>query len=223
MVDKPTKATGAEAAEPAPDAKAPEPPAPPDAEPVSTAAAAGKKLNDFRVNALMNARYHSVREGFLDKVHRTLIFGVIVTGAAPFAALLAELGLAPWIIAVCALSATVLGALDLAFDLSNRARAHSMMKRRYFELLADVDEGKKELPEAEACLHRYSADEEQAYQALLTLSWNAAQEMVYGDTARERYRVPWIHRLLRNFWRQDGCTFSVIAREPSPDAPPIDG
>jgi hypothetical protein len=40
------------------------------------------------------------------------------------------------------------------------------MKRRYFELLADVTEGKKTIEQADAAMHHCSADEEPAYHAL---------------------------------------------------------
>jgi hypothetical protein len=102
----------------------------------------------------------------------------------------------------------VLAAIDLTFDLSNRARCHALMKRRYFELLADLIEGNKEAKVVEGCMHRFSADEEPAYHALLGACWNAAQEMVYGDAA-DAYKIPRLHRFFKNCLRF-GRKYDVI-------------
>jgi len=82
----------------------------------------------------MNARYHASREAFLDTVHRFLMFMIIILGAAA----VTELVNAPWLKGAFAASAVVFAAFDLTADLSNRARCHALMKRRYFELLADL-------------------------------------------------------------------------------------
>ena len=88
----------------------------------------------LRCDLLMNARYHASREAFLDTLHRILMFLIIVLGAAA----ITELSPWPWVRSVFAACATILAALDLTADLSNRARSHALMKRRYFELLADL-------------------------------------------------------------------------------------
>jgi hypothetical protein len=152
------------------------------------------------LNCLMNARYHGAREAFLDTIHRWFMFGVIICGAGAVSALFSEI---PFVNTVLGTVAAILGAADLAFDLSNRARTHALMKRRYFELLSDLRDGQKTIAQVEACTHRYSADEEPAYYALLMGSWNAAQQMVYGNEA-ELLQIPWWHRMLQNFWRYEG-------------------
>ena len=155
----------------------------------------------INLNCLMNARYHSAREAFLDAVHRWFMFGIIIAGAGAVSGLFEQL--VPNFNVICGAVAAVLGAADLAFDLSNRARTHSLMKRRYFELLSDLRDGQKTLAQVEACAHRYSADEEPAYHALLMGSWNAAQQMMYGERA-ELVKIPASHRLLQNWWRYEG-------------------
>ena len=105
--------------------------------------------------------------------------------------------------------AAICGAIDLVFDLSNRACSHALMKRRYFELLAKVQDSKLSLNNAYAEMSRFSADEEPAFHALLALCWNSAQEMVYGDKA-DCYRMsPWT-----KFWSQifrfDGKKFVPV-------------
>jgi hypothetical protein len=177
----------------------------------SPASQTSSPIEGFQVHCFMNARYHAAREGFLDAVHRWFMFGVIVLGASAIGAVAAKFAVFDWFNLLCGAGASVIGALDLTFDLSNRARAHALMKRRYFELLADVADGRRGLPEAEACLHRYSADEEPAYMALIAASWNAAQEMVYGDAAYA-YKIPGWHRFWRNILRFEGKQFPLEKR-----------
>jgi hypothetical protein len=162
-------------------------------------------VTEVRFECLMNARYHSAREAFLDAVHRWLMFGVIALGAG---ALLDAVAAVSALKGLFGASAALLGALDLTFDLSNRARAHALMKRRYFELLAEVSEGTKSSIEARACLNRYSADEEPAYHVLLFASWNAAQEMVYGDHA-DLYEIPEWDLFFQNIWRFEGRRYPL--------------
>lgn len=168
----------------------------------------------IHVSCLMNARYHAGREAFLDRVHRFIMFAVIVMGAGA----LIDLGVRhfPWIKEAFGALAVLLAAVDLACDLSNRARTHAMMKRRYFELLADFGEGKRSALETRACLNRYSADEEPAYHALIEAAWNAAQVMVYGKTANQVH-IPLWHRWLQNVFHFGDSSYKVVqpAKAPS--------
>ena len=84
----------------------------------SGAPAAG--LDGFRVDCLMNARYHSAREAFLDSVHRWLMLGVILFGSAAVLNLfgyeiLGNYG--AFLKALFAAMPVVFGTLDLTFDL----------------------------------------------------------------------------------------------------------
>jgi hypothetical protein len=168
-------------------------------------------LKGFRVDCLANARYHAAREAFLDSIHRWLMFGVILFGSAAMLDVFgAEFPSSALVKAVLVAFPVVLGALDLTFDLSNRARTHALMKHRYFELLAEVVSGDKTIEEADSTTHRCSADEEPAYHALLETSWNAAQEMVYGDNAK-RYEISRQRRFLKQFLRFEGESSPVRA------------
>lgn len=165
------------------------------------------EANALRFSCLMNSSYHAGREAYLDRFHRVIMFAVIVLGAGA----LTDLGAKdfPWIKEVFAAAVAVLAAIDLVCDLSNRARQHSLMKRRYFELLADFRDGKRNERECRACMDRYSADEEPVYQALLDESWNAAQVAIFGKDAKE-VLIPWWHRLLKNVWRFAGSRYDLV-------------
>lgn len=170
----------------------------------SSAPKAAPTLNQVRFKCLMNAQYHAAREAFLDGVHRWMMFAVIVFGAAAVVDAFRD---ALWIKGVFGAGAAVLGALDLAFDLSNRARNHALLRRRYYELLGDVDEGRMSLVAADACLARLNGEEEPAYHALLNACSEAANIMVYGSA--EGVHIPWWHRLLQNVWRFEGRIYAV--------------
>ena len=171
-------------------------------------------LTALRCSCLMNARYHATREAFLDNVHRWFMFAVIVLGAGALIDIFPK-GIEPHgsvgIKEAFAAGAAIIAALDLTFDLSNRARTHSLMKRRYFELIADLIAGDKTEAQVEACIERFNADEEPAYHALIATSYNAAQEAVYGKDAYS-YTIPRLHLACKNFWRFGGRTYRHSAQ-----------
>lgn len=142
------------------------------------------------VSCLTNAQYHASREAFLDTIHRWVMFLVIAFGGAALTDILPRLTGADAKLTTDLLVAAsaILAALDLTFDLSNRARTHAMMKRRYFELLADLREGHKTPEHVKVCIEQFSADEEPQFRVLFLTCWNAAQEAVYGN-ARHRYHI----------------------------------
>jgi hypothetical protein len=166
----------------------------------------------------MNAHYHASREAFLDNVHRWFMFAVIALGAGAlidvFPRGLESQGFVGLKEAFAA-GAAIIAALDLTFDLSNRARTHTLMKRRYFDLAADLREGSKTPNQAKACIDRYSADEEPNYRVVLLACYNLAQESVFGDDF-ERYKIsPWALFWMNNV-RRPAATFPVIRPVKSP-------
>ncbi len=148
-------------------------------------------------SCLMNAGYHASREAFLDNVHRWFMFALVVLGAGALIDVAKDM--AP-LLQVGAIAGAAIAALDLTFDLSNRARTHALMKRRYFELLADFVEGKRSGVEVRACINRYSAEEEPAYHALIIAQWNATQVAVFGSEAQKSPLSAW-YRVTKNLLR----------------------
>jgi hypothetical protein len=110
---------------------------------------------------------------------------------------------------VCAAGAAILAALDLTFDLSNRARTHAMMKRRYFELLADLKENKKTPEEVQVCIERFSAEEEPQYRVLFLSCWNTAQQSVYGDEA-QMFKIGFWGNLFKNWFHRPAAHYDVV-------------
>ena len=174
--------------------------------------AATVTADGVRVSCLANAQYHSGREAFLDTVHRWFMFAVIAFGAAAIVDL-APKEYATMVKELSAAAAAMIAALDLTFDLSNRAHQHSLMKRRYFELAADMADGQKTPEQVQVCINRFSADEEPCYNALYLASWNAAQEMIYGDEAYH-YKIPEKHLRYKNIWRYVGEKYDLVKPAP---------
>ncbi len=169
--------------------------------------ATASEIEAIAISCLTNAHYHASREAFLDTTHRWFMFGVIALGTAALVDIFPS-EKKDWIKGFCSAGAAVLGALDLTFDLSNRARMHSMMRRRYFELLANVREGTKTPNEARVCIERFSGDEEPPYEVLFLACWNRAQESVYGNTAI-KYKITRWGLATKNLFRRPGARYPV--------------
>jgi len=171
---------------------------------------AATPLEQARISCDMNARYHACREAYLDMLHRWFMFGIIVLGAAAIVDILPP-GWG-WLRGAFAAGTAVFGALDLTFDLSNRARMHALMKRRYFDLLADLIEGKINLEELRATIKSIQRPmKEPAYHALLHSCWNAAQEMVYGREAAA-VEIPRHHLVMKNCMRFSSTRYRLKDR-----------
>lgn len=174
--------------------------------------AAKTGLDAARISCLTNAQYHSGREAFLDNVHRWFMFTVIVLGTGALIDLfpkdLALGSVSAGVKELFAASAAVIAALDLTFDLSNRARSHAMQKRRYYELLGQLNAGEKTPEEVRVCIDQYSADEEPAYRVMIFSCWNAAQLTVYGDNAMA-FDIPVIAGLFKNWFRRPSAHYQL--------------
>lgn len=175
-------------------------------------AASPPTLNEIRYPCLMNMDYHAAREARLDRVHRWLMFIVIVAGASAFLDVWTGLRLWGPVVSVVA------GALDLTFDLSNRARSHALFRRRYSEILADATRSPDKLTVLQCKLDELSGEEEPPYHALMALSAMRAQMQTY-DKITAPCRPNWFYRLFANVIRFDGKDFNwptpPVANNPS--------
>jgi hypothetical protein len=102
----------------------------------------------------------------------------------------------------------VIAALDLTFDLSNRARAHAMQKRRYFEPLSQLNSGEKSPDQVRVCIDQYSADEEPQYRIMIFACWNSAQLTIYGEDA-QRIDIPVVAGWFKNWLRRPSAHYDL--------------
>lgn len=180
-------------------------------ESLSRPATAEVAIEACTVSCLTNAQYHASREAFLDTIHRWIMFLVIALGGAALADIIPKLsGVdAKFSTDILVAVGATLAAIDLTFDLSNRARMHAMMKRRYFELLADMRDGHKTPEHVRVCLERFSADEEPQFRVLYLACWNVAQVAVYGRHAH-RYVIGSFSNFFKNCFRRPASNFDFI-------------
>ncbi len=162
-------------------------------------------LADLRFVVLRNAIYHASRRRFLDTGNRALTFVVIAAGAGAVGDIGQSLGVtAQWLAAI----ATLAGALQLVFDLAGKARTHEFLQRRFYEVLAEIDEAgqptEAQIAKWNAGLARLYAEEPPPMRALEAISHNAAKESL---GAGRRVRVEWWHTLLKQWWPFHGSEF----------------
>lgn len=133
-----------------------------------------------RFDALRNAIYHSSRRRFFELLTRSLSFLVVVSGTVAVSGLLNP----KWLAA----AAAVIGASQLVFDFSGRARVHEMLQRKYYDLIAQMDGVQNptdsQIGEWQAALNRIYVDEPPPMRALDAIAYNAACRHVGGGQFR---------------------------------------
>lgn len=153
---------------------------------------------ELRFHCLRSAIYNAARERWLDSCHRWLSFFVIVGGSGAVATIVRDdaklaLGLA----AFAAFSSGV----SLAFDPAGRAREHGYLRRRFYELLGEIDrkpEDQTHLADLSARLNALYGEERPHLSALNAIAWNETADALYGLEKGPRYAVRWHQSLLRN-------------------------
>ena len=182
----------------------------------STAEAeAGEKMNELTSEArdLLHgcdrcARYHTARCAFFDTWHGWMMVAVLISGSAAVVSLNSVFGLGPEWTTVLMLIPVVVGAIDVVWGLTHKARNHEFLAHRFYDLekrinanLADdnlVDE--KTVAEWRIEMIEIFKDEPAPYHALNAECGNAAsQALDYGEN--EMQQIGWWQHLLRNYWR----------------------
>lgn len=163
--------------------------------PASTAGAAtaiGISERDlFLVDCLRNARYHEDRERFFARIHKMAMFTVVASGTATFAWLRA----APYLAGVI----TLAGLLDLVFDISGKARLHASLRRRIYDILAQLEDPIRSLENLREQAVRVYADEPPCMHAANIIAFNGAMEFLHRPREYQ-YQVKWYQRWLRHVW-----------------------
>jgi hypothetical protein len=157
---------------------------------------------DVRVDALKfeiekSLRYHQRRRSFYETSHRFISLGVILTGSAAFGKVLGE---PEWF----GLAAAVLGALELVFGFSQRAKDHQLLHRRFTDLAADLLKLGEPTAQAVAALEArrldIEADEPPVYWALEADCYNEVT-IAWGRESHGLARMTLFRSLLKNWWR----------------------
>ncbi|HEX8623501.1 MAG TPA: hypothetical protein VF782_00335 [Allosphingosinicella sp.] len=164
-----------------------------------------------RIEALTNARYHADREAFLDSVHRFFVALIIIFGLS------ALLDLVPWAKAGASVITAVLGVLDLVLQLVERARAHAVLKERYFDIDADLQATSPNVTKAHQAMTRLAGKEEPPFTAVHAVAENWATCSILGPSVPVPCHVSGIRWVFRHWFRHSGVSFS--SGRPRPKSP----
>jgi hypothetical protein len=123
----------------------------------------------FQIDCLRSARYHEDRERFFARIHRATMFTVVASGTASLAWIRATPYLAGLI--------TLVGLIDLVFDVSGKARLHASLRRRVYDLLAISENDAYPLPKLREQASQIYGDEPPCMHmpqitSHLTVPWN---------------------------------------------------
>lgn len=178
-------------------------PSPHTSDPDATAAGEGLKQavearHQLRFSALRNAFYHSARLRHFEFWHRALMFLIVLTGTAGAASVFKS-GFGDqstgdqWLALTTALLATV----DLVLDLRGKAQLHDALKRRYYMLLAKLDESPDatidQLRRWNGRVMRITAEEPVTYRITDAVAFNEAIGTLGIDQTERLYVSPWQH------------------------------
>lgn len=148
------------------------------------------EMFDVRFAALRNAHYHMSRQAWFDGLNRVFSFAIILSGTA----LAWQVSQQKEFVGIAvAVATTVIGALQLVFDLGGQARTHEFLKKRYYEVVQEIE--KLESPATsdksrlKSQLLSLSAEEPPVYRALDATAHNQIVDSIYGVEGKE-YRCP---------------------------------
>jgi hypothetical protein len=155
------------------------------------AATALSPREEFEIDCLRNARYHEDRERFFARIHRGIMFIVVLSGTASFAFVKAS----PYMAA----AVTLVGLTDLVFDVSGKARLHAALRRRVYDLLAQLEDKSRTVEQLREQAVRVYADEPPCMYAANIIAYNGAMSLL-NRPKQHQYKVEWYHWLFRNVW-----------------------
>lgn len=148
-------------------------------------------IQSFEIKCLASALYHEDRERFFAWTHRAAMFLVVASGTAALSPLKETypVGIPAFI--------TLIGLLDLVFDLSGKARLHATLRKQIYAILADV--GHDDLKDLERRLTLVYAEEPPCMHAVNALAYNQAMRS-YGRPDEFQLVIGWRETMLRHLW-----------------------
>jgi hypothetical protein len=156
-------------------------------------------LTEFKINCLASALYHEDRERFFSWVHRTAMFLVVASGTAALSPMKETFPHA-----IPAIT-TLVGLLDLVFDLSGKARLHAGLRKQVFSVLADAD-GHDNICSLNRRLTLIYAEEPPTMYAVNAVAYNRAM-MSYGRSHKFLLDISDRDRIIRHIWPFTANTF----------------
>jgi hypothetical protein len=173
---------------------------------VGAAARAAEVKDEVEFHALRNALYHTARRIWLERCDAAMKLASILFATGAVATMTPDWG--AFTPAALALVAAAFSAGDLVLGFGRAAFEHAILQRRYYDVLADLEEtdDPAAVRRARAAMTRLYGEERPVMRAVDAIAYNAAQTSRYGDRGK-RLKVAWHHGLLRHVWPYSGSSF----------------
>ena len=143
------------------------------------------QLFALRHKALRNALYHAARRQWLEGWSRFFNFCVIVLSASATVAIIEQV---EFVNVALPLITTAVGAIQLVYDFSGKAKDHAFLQSRYYGVMASIDEcvdiSEQMCANWEAEFSRVAADAPPTMRALDAVCDNQATSTLLGGGPR---------------------------------------
>jgi H+/gluconate symporter-like permease len=164
-------------------------------------------VDSFAFELATGALYHRSRVSWFAGLHRT---GMFLSALAGTAAVASIVKLDQTALLIVGIVLAVISAANLAFDFSGLARKHDEARRRYHDLAAELEEGKKDERNISRLRAKMIRDA-----ATAPVVFEAAEKVVFNAAIRSLGRDPndeWVltrsQRALRHIRPYSGTKFS---------------
>ena len=172
-----------------------------------------EKLNDehhqLQFDVEKSIRYQHRRQSHYESFHRWLMFFIIMFGSSAFTASIDHPGFPDWLVGLpewFGLASAALAAVDLVWGLSHKARDHQLLRKKFSELAAEIEERGSEIDSEtinawRAKRIRIESDEPPTFWAV---EHDCANEVAVAWGHNDHYvPLPLRKRLLMNWLRFD--------------------
>jgi hypothetical protein len=176
-----------------------------------------KELYWLRFCCLDNAAYHAMRSGYYEKLHRFIMAVIVISSSGTIASFAGVARFSEWTLWL-GLVPLFASTSDLVFGPGSKAQTHAALRARYFELLADIEEGEAIEPNCRrwtAALHRAAAQEPPiTYRAVKAMSYNSAVDSLWPEVEAKQRRlyIPWYDRLRGRFFPLHAVSYKPSTR-----------
>lgn len=149
-------------------------------EPLPSGGKATGGLKALRFELLRSAQYHDICQHRAALRHRALTFANVLLGSGAIAGFGAQM---PLVGQMAGVAVAVISCAQLVWDFGGVAHSHAGLRRRFYDLLADLDEGAEPVT-VQARQVRIFADEQPVDEAVNRIADRRAGQSIYGDAHR---------------------------------------
>ena len=159
------------------------------------------------------SRYHTLRRAFYSRCHRWMMALIVFGGSAAVAILSQEL-LADnpsWLIFTM-LIPTLIAAIDLVWNPSDRSRDHEVLARKFYWIARTVDEesaNREKVREWKISVLSAYEDEPDVFHALNAECYNSATKALGYKGAKYYKQISWWQRRFRHWIRYSPEDFQL--------------